>query len=33
MLGLTSREKLTDKGKKFVNLSNLKKSLYARFNF
>lgn len=30
MLGLTSREKLTDIGKKFVNLSNLEKRAYMR---
>ena len=30
MLELTSREKLTDKGKKFVNLSNLEKRAYMR---
>ena len=30
MLGLTSKEKLTDKGKKFVNLSNLEKELAMR---
>ena len=30
MLGLTSREKLTDKGKKLVNLSNLEKRAYMR---